>query len=201
MNPKEILRTTLKLDNNAVLDAILSHGKVRNYKKGDILYECGAVPQEIGVQLSGVVALIVPTDHGRLAIDCIADRAGMPIMPVSGMDKPANCTFRVLTDAQIFMCPTAVIAGLLAENPALQASFIALVRHSMQNNLENRRVLQGESVRERYEWFLKKHPNFPPRGLNKYVAAYLNTTPETISRIRRELDKENGDPAPESPTH
>lgn len=32
MDPKEILRTMLKLDGDAVLDAILSHGEVRNYK-------------------------------------------------------------------------------------------------------------------------------------------------------------------------
>lgn len=186
MDIKEILRTMLNLNDDAVLDAILSHGELRSCKKGDVLIEYGAIPQQIGFQLSGVLALVVPNDGDKLVVDCISDRAGIPIMPPSGMDKPSSSSFRVLTDAQFFLCPTAAIAELLAKNPALQQSFTALVRLSMQYDLENRRALQNENVRERYDWFCRNHPDFPDRGLNKYVAAYLNTTPETISRLRRE---------------
>ncbi len=201
MDLKQILKDMLGLDDEDLLDRIFQKTTIRNFKKGDVIYEHGTIPQEVGFLLSGVVAAVEPDEHGGLVIDCVTDAPGTPMLPVSGLNAPSCHTAKVLSSAQVLLWPAEFAAKLLETEPAMQHSFFTILMRCAQDSREEKQILHCNSARERYMWFLEKHPNFPPRGLNKYVAAYLHIAPETISRIRRELDKENGDPAPDTPTH
>lgn len=205
MDLKRTLGEMLGLDDDDLLDRIFRKTTVRHFKKGNVIYEYGAIPREVGFLLSGVVAAIEPDEHGGLVIDCITETPGTPMLPVSGLGAPACHTARILSSSQVLLWPTDFAAELLEPEPAMQHSFFNILMRCAQDSREEKQILHCNSARERYMWFLKKHPNFPPRGLNKYVAAYLNISPETISRIRRELDKEasasSSAPVPDIPAH
>lgn len=186
MDLKQTLKEMLHLDSDEIIDRNLSQAEIRTFRKGEDIYEFGKVPENAGFLLSGVVAALEPDDHGKLRIDCITDLPGTPMLPGSGLGNPAYHTARVLAPAKVISCPADFLAALLAEYPALQKSFFDILLYCAQDSRDEKMILHNDSVRARYEWFLNKHPNFPDRGLNKYVAAYLNTTPETISRLRRE---------------
>lgn len=189
MDQKQTLREMLHLDDDEILDRILSQAEVKSFGKGEDIYEYGKIPENAGFLLSGVVAALEPNEHGAIRIDCITDIPGTPMLPGSGLGNPAYHTARVLAPAQVLSCPADFLAGLLEEYPALQRSFFDILLFCAQESREEKMILHNSNVHERYAWFLKKHPHFPQRGLNKYIAAYLNTTPETISRIRRERKK------------
>lgn len=205
MDLKQTLKEILHLEDDELLDRIAQKATVRHYKKGDVIYAYGTVPQEVGFLLSGVVAAVEPDEHGGLIIDCVTDTPGTPMLPVSGLDAPACHTARILSNAQVLLWPADFVAELMETAPAMQRSFFKILMRCAQDSREEKQILHNNTARDRYMWFLSKHPNFPSRGLNKYVAAYLNISPETISRIRRGLDKEasasNGDPVPDAPAH
>jgi len=47
----------------------------------------------------------------------------------------------------------------------------------------------GKEAKERYEEFIKLHPDFPQRIPQYLIASYLGIKPQSLSRIRRELAK------------
>lgn len=185
MDLKQTLREMLNLDDDEILDRILENAEVLSFNKGEDIYEYGKIPERAGFLLSGVVAAIEPDENGAIIVDCVTDTPGTPMLPGSGLGNPAYHTARVLAPAQVLSYPADLLAELLTQYPPLNRSFFDILMRCAQDNREEKMILHTSNVRGRYEWFLSKHPNFPDRGLNKYVAAYLNTTPETISRLRR----------------
>lgn len=59
-------------------------------------------------------------------------------------------------------------------------------------NLQNRvNSLLGETAEERYLGFIKMYPDLMLRVPQWMVASYLGITPESLSRVRKELAKKN----------
>jgi len=48
-------------------------------------------------------------------------------------------------------------------------------------------AIRMQSAAERYEWLLKFHPELLFRVPQKYIASYLDITPETLSKIRSKI--------------
>lgn len=62
-------------------------------------------------------------------------------------------------------------------------------------NLQNRvNSLLGETAEERYLNFIKMYPDLMLRVPQWMVASYLGITPESLSRVRKELAKKNFQP-------
>ena len=53
----------------------------------------------------------------------------------------------------------------------------------------HKRMLCHTTALERYQWFLKSYPGIIDRAPLRHVASFLNITPETLSRLRREERK------------
>lgn len=53
----------------------------------------------------------------------------------------------------------------------------------------HKRMLCHTTALERYKWFLKSYPGIIDRAPLRHVASFLNITPETLSRLRREERK------------
>ena len=47
-------------------------------------------------------------------------------------------------------------------------------------------AIRMQSAKERYDWLLQCHPEIVRRVPQKYIASYLDITPETLSKIRGE---------------
>ena len=72
-------------------------------------------------------------------------------------------------------------------NPA-QSLKIRMFNHI--KNLQNRvNALISTTAEERYLDFIKKYPDLMLRAPQWMVASYLGITPESLSRVRKELAK------------
>jgi CRP/FNR family transcriptional regulator, anaerobic regulatory protein len=49
-------------------------------------------------------------------------------------------------------------------------------------------AIRMQNAKERYEWLVRYHPGILLRVPQKYIASYLDITPETLSKIRGEKD-------------
>ena len=59
-------------------------------------------------------------------------------------------------------------------------------------NLQNRvNSLLADTAEERYMTFIKMYPDILLRAPQWMVASYLGITPESLSRVRKELSKKN----------
>ena len=55
---------------------------------------------------------------------------------------------------------------------------------------ELRRALLHYDIKKRYEWFLKEYSEINGKISGRYIASFLNMTPESLSRVKKELQGE-----------
>lgn len=87
---------------------------------------------------------------------------------------------------QNFLCEVSEKTGSFA-----RYNEIILHRHILQ--LQNRvRLLIGASAEERYLDFIRLYPDLTLRVPQWMIASYLGVTPESLSRVRKELARRSG---------
>lgn len=94
-----------------------------------------------------------------------------------------------IEDSEIKEVPMAMMQGRIYSKPEL----IEGVLKKFQNRVYSlqKRVIQlmSYTAEERYTEFLKTYPNLASRIPLKMIASYLGVTPESLSRVRRDLVK------------
>lgn len=120
--------------------------------------------------------------------------AGDPFTSVSSFahGEPANISFQALEDSEALAVSYTDFRRLLASCPDLLWWWSAVLLEQVYA-LERRYVWLGTTdVVERYTTLLKVRANIMNRIPVKYIAQYLDVTPETLSRIRAKLARSNG---------
>lgn len=56
----------------------------------------------------------------------------------------------------------------------------------MRNRSFTNGMLCHTTAMERYRWFLDEYPGLIDRAPHRHIASFLNVTPVTLSRLRRE---------------
>ncbi|WP_294298604.1 Crp/Fnr family transcriptional regulator [uncultured Chryseobacterium sp.] len=94
-------------------------------------------------------------------------------------------------DSEILMLPPDFINKLIEGFPnSLEQSDILLQKHikSLQDRINS---LLAETAEERYMKFIKMYPDLLLRVPQWMIASYLGITPESLSRVRKELARKN----------
>lgn len=100
---------------------------------------------------------------------------------------PALFAIDAVEEAEVLLFEAAFYHQLRALTPEFATFFYALLQNSM-HAMQKRLVLTlSASAEERYVDFVQTYPTLALRLPQKMIAAYLGVTPESLSRIRREL--------------
>ena len=60
-------------------------------------------------------------------------------------------------------------------------------------NIEHEKVITSSRVEDRYRYFLEIYPDLVEKVSKKDIASYLNMTPESLSRLLKNMKKENSE--------
>ena len=115
-------------------------------------------------------------------------------MPDNNFLIPAPISMEALTDCAVLCIPIEDILRFQKKYfKEITLLELRLINDSWNLHLELKRVNCQYTVMQRYQWFLNKYPNLIDEINNKYIASFLNMTPVTLSRLRRELKENNVD--------
>lgn len=110
---------------------------------------------------------------------------------LDGGNNPANAT-ALSSEVQVWLVPSAVIAHILTHNPQVALNIIRLMARRVRRLVGQIEDLALYSVSVRLARFLLKQlddPNLSGQGVTRTaIAAHLNTTPQTISVVLREIE-------------
>lgn len=101
--------------------------------------------------------------------------------------KPATFNIDALEDSQLLLLDRESREGLLRAVPKMERFFRLLQEANYVATHRRIGEALSKTADERYLNFLKTYPQLVRRIPQKHIAAYLGITPQSLSRIRREL--------------
>ena len=102
-----------------------------------------------------------------------------------------NSKFNIeaLEESELLLMSKPVMDELLDEVPEIQRYFLNLMENHI-IALERRiNVVQSMSAEETYLKLMEVNPDLINRASQQHIASYLGITPETLSRVRRQVSR------------
>ncbi|WP_268035890.1 Crp/Fnr family transcriptional regulator [Algoriphagus sp. PAP.12] len=102
-------------------------------------------------------------------------------------NQPSQFNIQALEDTRVAVLDDAFFKILEEKMPSFR-DFNHRMIHSYIRSLQNRiMMLLSNTAEDRYLKFIKKYPDIPLRVPQWMIASYLGITPESLSRVRKEL--------------
>lgn len=167
----------------------------KDYAKGEVLLREGEVCHYTFFVESGLLRMYSVDSAGKEHIVqfatenwLISDRSSLYF------NERSSYYIDAVEDSKVLLLDADFFSRLSAQFPnAVENNDLLLQRHI--RNLQNRvNSLLSDTAEERYLKFIKMYPDVLLRVPQWMVASYLGITPESLSRVRKELAKKNFKP-------
>jgi CRP-like cAMP-binding protein len=162
---------------------------IGDYRKGDPLVRQGDEEMEQFFILEGMVKRVVSNPQGREMILRFAAEREMDTSYAAWRLRTPLPYSIVAVSAKVRTAemPLAIWAEFLERHPEIKLRFEYEVMRLMSEVMAHTITLHLLDASGRMSRFQRKHPELAGRIPKKELAAYLNLTPETLSRLRQKL--------------
>ena len=169
----------------AELDPLLT---VADYRKSDPLVRQGDEEMEQFFILEGMVKRVVSNPQGREMILRFAAEGEMDTSYAAWrLRTPLPYSIVAVTKVRTAELPLPAWAEFLERHPEIKVRFEYEVMRLMSEVMAHTITLHLLDAPGRLARFQRKHPELAGRIPKKELAAYLNLTPETLSRLKQKL--------------
>ena len=156
-------------------------------KKGEVLYDPGAIPSSFGYVYSGLLRAFTTDEKGNEYTKIFFDKGSFPgSMRSLLQSKPSEFTIDTLETSVIIEISFAGYRKLLLKNHDLALFHIAYLEKNwvIATDLKEVEIVMDDAT-DRYKKFLYNYPMLHGRLQQYHIASYLGITPTQLSRIRK----------------
>lgn len=187
----EFLAEKLHTNNPELIAAGIRCMKYFSYAKGEIIVKTGApISMYLFLATEGLIRGIYHTEKGKEITECVVSQTGNCIMPSAVLDKPSPVDLEALTDVGILAFPFDAVRKLEEQYPEVLRMENEVLTECWREQWEMKRIRYEYDAKERYLWFCRTHPGAADRMMNKHIASFLDMSPVSLSRIRKQLAEE-----------
>ena len=159
---------------------------VVDYRKGDVLLSQGAHEMEQYFVLDGILKRVVASPEGKEMILRFAKEDDMDTSYAAWkLRTPAPYSIRCVTKARVAKLALPQWAAFLERHPDLKDDFEYEIMYLMSEVMAHTITLHLLDAAGRVHRFFRKHPDLSERVPKKELAAYLNLSAETLSRLKQ----------------
>lgn len=159
---------------------------IADYRKGDLLVRQGDTQMEQFFILDGMLKRVVANAEGREMILRFAAETEMDTSYAAWrLGTPIPYSIVAVTAVRTARMTIPLWAEFLERHPGTKSAFEAEVMKLMSEVMAHTITLHLLDAPGRVSRFRRKHPELAGRIPKKELAAYLNLTPETLSRLKR----------------
>lgn len=164
----------------------------KRYKKGEILMSEGEICHHIFFVEKGLLRMYSIDKNGKEHIIqfapekwIVSDRSSLYF------NEKTKYYIDAIEDSEVILLQNDFFQELKNKFPYSSKNNEILLQKHIRNLQSRVNSLLAESAEERYLNFIKMYPDLLLRVPQWMVASYLGITPESLSRVRKELAKRN----------
>ncbi len=154
--------------------------------KGDFLLHQGVHDMEQYFVLDGILKRVVANSLAKEMILRFADERDMETSYAAWrLGTPTPYSIVSVTKARVVKLPLPQWVAFMEQHPAIKNSFEYAVMQLMSEIMAHTITLHMLDAPGRVNRFMRKHPELFERIPKKELAAYLNLSAETLSRLKQ----------------
>jgi len=170
------------------MEDILKISSIVNYKNGDILIEVGDEINKTGFILDGIIKSSYITYDGKDITRFFHTKYSMVLDDSLLGFNESKYRCIVVNDACVLMMDTIKLKELFKNNSVWKEFYVLALESGMRYKIYRENELMTKTAKERYLQFINDYPNIL-NNVNQYdIASYLGIEPQSLSRIKKELE-------------
>ena len=159
---------------------------VRSYRKGEWITRSFDETSNGYFLLKGTVVMLRAIEDRELVSEVFFE--GEPLVPaVSDSSQGGGHQLKCLEDCELAETPADRMEDSLRNFPRFEVVCRQFAEERLRQSMQWNDKLRLLSPRERYDLALRERPLLAQRVPQYMLASYLGITPETLSRIRRQI--------------
>jgi len=156
----------------------------REVRKGEILLKEGEIAKYIFWVKHGMLRQFYYKDGRDITEHFACDGQGALCITSIFTQTRSKLLVEALEDGVVFLMSYPEFKRLAETNTAIAMFLCRILEGSLILSQEKADSWRFETVRERYERFIREYPDAAKRASVNHIASYLLMTPETLSRVR-----------------
>lgn len=185
------LTSNIDIDETLV-NELIRHCTVKEAKKGNFLLQPGEICRHSFFVENGLLRMFGTDDKGKEHILQFAPENWFVTDRESVFyNKPSRFFIQALENSKTLLIDENFMLQLSRLNPAFIEFNNRLLHSHVRQQTQRIYQLLSANAEERYLEFIKVYPDILLRVPQTMVASYLGITPESLSRVRRELAHKN----------
>lgn len=170
--------------------AIVEGIQIEEFKKGTILLRQGDVPTKCYFVLKGCIRQYVVDEAGKeVTSNFYTEEQAISNINRHKQDKSSSYTFYCLEDCTLVVGDLVTEKDMYHKYTQLEAMTRRMIEHSFGEMQDELASFIASTPEERYKSLLQKRPFLVDRVPQHQLASYLGITPESLSRIKKRINK------------
>jgi CRP-like cAMP-binding protein len=160
----------------------------RHYKEGAVLFKGGKICRELFFICKGVLRIMVIDNNGNEVTHFfLKENQFCSILNSFTNQIIAYESILAACDAEVLAISRAALDKLYLELPYLNALINQITNQALIDKIAIRNAYLGQDSARRYKIFLARQPEIAARVPLSNIASYLEVTPQSLSRIRKNI--------------
>lgn len=156
--------------------------------KDEYLSEAGKIPRQVGFVLDGIFRFCYYNNRGEEITDYFIDENHFVTDYQNFKVGMASSEYvQAVTDCRVLIFSKQDWDELLNTMIDWDKMVVKIVHKCLIEKIERRSPLVSEDATTRYLSFIEKFPTLANRVPLSYIASYLGITPQSLSRIRKNI--------------
>jgi CRP-like cAMP-binding protein len=158
------------------------------YKEGDYLFQSGKVCREMFFICKGVLRILVINEAGNEVTHFfLKENQFCSILNSFNNQVIAHESIQAACDAEVLVISRAALNNLYNQLPYLKLLITQVTQQALLDKIAIRTAYLGQDSTTRYKMFMMRQPEIALRVPLSDIASYLGVTPQSLSRIRKNI--------------
>lgn len=167
---------------------IASAMEYKHYKESDVLFKSGKICREMFFICKGVLRIKMINEKGNEVIHFFLKENQFCSILNSFTNKViANESIQAACDAEVLAISCSNLDKLYLQIPYLKPLITQIIQQALLDKIAMRTGYLGQDSTTRYKTFMMRQPEIALRVPLSDIASYLGITPQSLSRIRKNI--------------